>query len=409
MVLLSLLALGLCSGAFVRHTLSPLQESLQLDLILSDGQIAVLQGPALAIPLAIGAIPLGLIADRYSRRRLVLLATLLNLAATLLTAAATDFMTLIVARGMAGLGIAGLFVAAFSMISDLFSPTERGRATTVLSVGEVAGAPAAFALGGALLAMTGPASESWREAVLWMAIPLACFSTAAFLLREPPRVGTETVRPGLAEAWPTLWRCRAIVFPLLFARIMIFLADGAAVIWTAPVLSRKFDLPPDQIGGMIAAALLFSGVAGPLIGGALADYCQKHGGSRRAMVAMGMISLLSIPPAFFAVFPSPMLVGIGLGVFLTLGFMCGTLAMALTLVAVPGEVRGTFVALTVTVGSLTAVGLAPMIISTLSGVLGGPAALGSALALVGSVMSCAAAIIFMLASRTFPSETGDVG
>src|SRR5262245_38698972 len=75
---LSLLTLAALAGSYARITLGPLQETMRLALGLSDNHMAVLQGPALALPMVIAAIPLGLLIDRYSRVRLLFVLTALS-------------------------------------------------------------------------------------------------------------------------------------------------------------------------------------------------------------------------------------------------------------------------------------------------------------------------------------------
>ena len=68
---LLLLSLALFSSNYARTALNPLQEQMHHALSLTDSQIAVLQGPALVLPLVLAALPMGILADRCSKARLV--------------------------------------------------------------------------------------------------------------------------------------------------------------------------------------------------------------------------------------------------------------------------------------------------------------------------------------------------
>ncbi len=70
---MALLGLAVTAGTYARTLLGPLQEALGASLDLSDNQLALLQGPALALPLLVMSVPLGLLIDRRSRVRLLLL------------------------------------------------------------------------------------------------------------------------------------------------------------------------------------------------------------------------------------------------------------------------------------------------------------------------------------------------
>src|ERR1700679_3573697 len=95
-----LLTLAASAGTFARTAIGPLQETMRSALALSDNQLALLQGPALAVPLVIAAVPLGLIIDRYSRVRLLLIFTGLNMIGNILTAIAPNFASLFAARSL---------------------------------------------------------------------------------------------------------------------------------------------------------------------------------------------------------------------------------------------------------------------------------------------------------------------
>jgi hypothetical protein len=61
-----------------------------------------------------------------------------------------------------------------------------------------------------------------------------------------------------------------------------------------------------------------------------------------------------------------------------------------------------FVALQITAAALFCVGLAPLIVSGLSGALGGPEMIGQALAIVCGVTSALSAVVFASGRKHFP-------
>jgi hypothetical protein len=73
-------------------------------------------------------------------------------------------------------------------------------------------------------------------------------------------------------------------------------------------------------------------------------------------------------------------------------------------IVIPAELRSMLVALSITIGALFCYGLAPLIVSGLSGVLGGPVMIGTALAIVCAVTSLSGAVIFGLSRRSFPQQ-----
>lgn len=403
-VQLFLLAVIAWAATYARFVLAPLQETLRAHLFLSDNQTAWLQGPAIAVPMAIGAIPLGILIDRHSRARLLLVLAIVAVSGTLLTAYSPSLAILFAGRCMVGISLAGTLVAAYSMVGDLYQPAQRGRASMVVAMGEIGGAPAAFALGGALLAANGPISVSggWREAVLWMALPLAPVVLLTLALIEPPRTGVTRRNPPLREVWPLLRRYRGVILALLLARVMVWIADGAVLIWAAPTFTRRFSLPPEYVGAIMGTTLLVSGMLGPLVGGPLADFCQRAGGPRRTVLVLGVLALLSAPAALFPLAHTAVFGSFLLGWLLATGYIVGTAGITLATIVIPGELRGLFLAFTITGAALFFIGVAPLAVSGLSALLGGPNSIGEALAIVTTATSLSGAVVLTFGSRYFP-------
>jgi MFS family permease len=250
-------------------------------------------------------------------------------------------------------------------------------------------------------ATAGAGLSSWRWALLWMCAPLLAVVFLMLMLREPPRTGVRAKNTSVREVWPELWRYRAVIVPLLLARVMVWIADGAVLVWAAPNFARNFALSPDRIGAIMGTALLASGILGPVLGGPLADVCQRSGGPRRTMTAMCVVALLSVPAALFAIMPGATLASFMLVLFLTFGFTIGTAALALATIVIPGELRGLYVAVTVTVGATFSIGVAPLVVSGLSGALGGPEMIGQSLAIVCAATSVLGAVAFGFGRRYF--------
>jgi len=409
------LASAAWAGMYSRAVLGPLQETVKSSLLLSDNQMAILQGTAMAVPMVLGSIPLGIVADRVSRARMLIFFLALAIASFLLTAIAPRFSLLLPARCLAGLASVALMIAAFSLVSDLYAPAERGRASMVLVTGEILGSPAAFAFGGKVLVLVGSTVAlttyhwnlaDWRWAVLWMGVPLIPILCLLILLvREPARHEMVQARPRFLSMWSELWQYRRVVTSLLFARAMVWIADGAIFVWGAPLFARKFGLKPDRVGALMGLALLVSGVLGPALGGPLADFCQRRSGPRRAVKFMAATALIGVPAALFPFMPTAIWMCVLLAVFVTLGISILTAGVAVSIVVIPGELRGVYLGITYTAGALFFMGLAPLVVSELSGILGGERMIGPALAMVCATASLAGAAIFWSSAAYFPGAS----
>src|SRR5688500_3666272 len=91
---LLLLAAATWTSTYGRSVIGPLQEAARQSLSLSDNQMALVQGIAMALPMSLGAIPLGLLADRVSRARIIQVFVALALVSCVLSALASSFVLL---------------------------------------------------------------------------------------------------------------------------------------------------------------------------------------------------------------------------------------------------------------------------------------------------------------------------
>ena len=209
-----------------------------------------------------------------------------------------------------------------------------------LSAGSIAGMSTAFALGGTLLAMSAAADSGWRWAMSWLSVPLIPIILVMLGLREPPRRGTVIARPSNRQAFAELWRYREVAIPIALGGVVAMIGDGAAMIWAAPTLSRQFKIPPDRVGALVATVLLVSGLVGPLVGGVLADICQRTRGPRRTMAAAAGLTLLSVPLGLFAVATHVQWFTVLFTAFMTIGVALNVMMPALTTIVIPNELRG---------------------------------------------------------------------
>lgn len=155
----------------------------------------------------------------------------------------------------------------------------------------------------------------------------------------------------------------------------------------------------------MAILLLVSGVLGPLLGGAVADLCQRVGGPRLTTAALTGLTLISVPAGLFAVAPGEISTVASLLIFMTIGSAIGVIVTTLYTIIIPNEVRGLCLSSLWTTGALLGLGVAPMAVSVLSSTMGGPSKIGAALATVCVSSSALGAGAFALGRRHIPANT----
>jgi MFS family permease len=397
-----LLIIAAGAAVYARSAISPLQESMQMALALSDNQMAMLQGPVLALPLVIASIPLGFVVDRYSRVYLVFLLALANALGIVLTAFAANFATLLLARALIGLASTATFTATMSLLADLYAPDQRGRASMAILIGQFAGMAAAFALGGALIAKSGSEAGGWRWAMCWLAGPLVPILLLLLTMREPVRTGVRVQSPAAHETVAELWQYRKVIAPLMAGLVMAEIADGAALVWAAPALSRGLGLTSDRVGAIMSITVLVGGILGSLSGGFLADFCQRIGGPRLTIRMLSGVALCAVPAGLFAVAPGTLSASALLGTFMTVIGAILVTAVALFTIVIPNELRGLCLSVMTGVNVFFGVALAPLTVSLVSGQMGGSLMIGRALALVCVIAGLLGAAMFALGGRHFP-------
>ena len=134
-----------------RQIISILAEEIKADLGIGDAEIGFLYGTAFAIFYAVFGIPLGKLADVWNRKSLIAIGLSFWSLMTAASGFAKSYPMLAAFRFGVGVGEASATPAAFSMLSDYFSPRVRATVLAVYSSGIYIGAGVGLFLGGAVV------------------------------------------------------------------------------------------------------------------------------------------------------------------------------------------------------------------------------------------------------------------
>ncbi len=404
---LMILSLAMAAGFAMMGSFSMVQEAAKAEMGLSDFELSLVQGVSAAVPMLLFSIPIGLMVDRVNRLRLFMGLALLWTLGTLMTAMVQSVPMLFLARMLAAVGTTGALTAALSLAADLCVPEQRGRALLIPTLGKTLGQGAAVTLSGWLLGLF-LASQSgwfggataWRATHYTLAIVSLALSLPLLLLREPAR---REVSAGLHAPWRVvmaqLWARRAFLGPLFIGQVSVVMADAAAAIWAPPVLSRSYGIPPESFAGWMGVLVFGTGVAGTILGAGAADLGMKRAGPAGLMLGAVVAAALGIGGALFPVMPSVPLFGAMLGLLMLCGTVTGLVTSVALTVMLPNEVRGLAIGIFITIAGLIGFGIAPVLVTAISGMLGGEKHLGEGLAMVGAVVSFISVFAFWLAMR----------
>lgn len=182
-----LLMLIYINSFFTRQIIAVLGVDIREAFMLGNLQIGLLYGTAFSVIYAFAGIPMGRLADKTSRKWMIIAGLFVWSLMTLLSGFATSFLFLIIARLLVGLSQAMLSPAVYSYLADLFPADKRATVFSVYAGGIFIGVGLSFIAGG-----TVAQSYDWQTALIWAGIPgLLLVPVAAWLIREPARIMPE--------------------------------------------------------------------------------------------------------------------------------------------------------------------------------------------------------------------------
>nr|WP_246350731.1 MFS transporter [Sphingobium boeckii] len=280
-----------------RFVVSTLIEPIKIEFQLSDSAVGLLTGAALAIFYVAAGIPLGILADRANRKRMIAIALTSWSLLTALCGLTQNFWQLLFVRMAVGVGEAGGIPPSQSLLADKFQPRMRAFAMSLFSIGAAAGAAIGASLGGYLVDAYG-----WR--VVLYAFGLAGLPLALLLaitVKEPLR-GRLDSRPvakmaSMGETFRFVLGQKALLHILAGATVLTYWGWGM-VWWTPAFLLRSHHISLSDSGQMLG---LMHGVGG--IGATLVTaYLMKQLAYRDARFQTWFIALATLLPTVPSIF-----------------------------------------------------------------------------------------------------------
>ena len=320
-----------------RQMLSTMREAMQIDI--AELESAVNFGRLMAIFLWIyGCISpfAGAIADRISRKWLIIGSLAVWSGVTLAMGFCTTYSQIYVLRAIMGISEALYIPAGLSLIADYFTGSSRSLAVGIHMTGLYLGQ----AVGG--FGATIAAAFSWQQTFLCFGIVGVAYAALLCILLEDRRserlnnevednaameasdsaVGAATAQKPAAEP---LWKSFALIFSnISFWTILFFFATSSLPGWSTknwlPTLfAESLGIPMSQAGPLSTITIAVSSFFGVLIGGSLSDrWVRKNLRGRIYTSAIGLA--LMIPALVFIGLGSGLVSAIGAGVCFGVGY-----------------------------------------------------------------------------------------
>ena len=310
-----------------RQMLSTMQDAMKFDIV--ELQKAEAFGALMAVFLWIYGIVspfAGVVADRVSRKKLVVGSLFVWSAVTYLMGYASDFTQLYWLRALMGVSEALYIPSALSLIADWHEGKSRSLAIGIHMTGLYVGQ----AVGG--FGATIAATFSWHSTFYWFGIIGIAYSVVlALLLHDKPKAAAAVAAspdPATLMKKESVWRGLSVVLSTwAFWVILIYFAvpslpGWATKNWLPTLFEKNLGLDMALAGPMSTITIAASSFVGVLLGGVMSDKWvlrNIRGRIYTSAIGLGMtipaLILLGFGHSVVAVVGAGMLFGIGFGMF----------------------------------------------------------------------------------------------
>jgi predicted MFS family arabinose efflux permease len=243
---------------------------LKAQWTLSDGQLGGLVS-VVSIMVALGTIPLSLLADRWSRVKSIFLMALVWSIATIACAFAQNYGHLLIARSIVGLGEAAYGSAGVALLATMFPARMRSTVLGAFLAAGLVGSVLGVVLGGIISTHWG-----WQAGFGAVGVPgLLLAILFIVVVRDYKTVALPTQR----SHRPTSMAAGAIASELLRPRTALITCIGAGLqlvmvsttwAWMPSYFNRFYGLAPDQAGVKTGLVVLVGGI-GAVVWSVVAD------------------------------------------------------------------------------------------------------------------------------------------
>jgi MFS family permease len=272
-----------------RYILSGAVEPIQHEFHATDEQMGALSTAFFFIYMF--AAPLtGWLGDRYRRKPLIIAGATLWSLATLAAVWIRSYETFFARQALVGIGEATFGIFGPAVLSDLYPERERNRILSMFYVAIPVGAALGWIAGGQIGSHWG-----WRAPFLVCALPgFVVAALYGLIAIEPERGATDRTAPNVNRTTVLGILKNPAFLTATFGLAMLTFAMGGISFWVPEFLRRSAGLSMGNASLAVGAITVIDGIAGTLIGGALAQRWLRK--DHRALYLLSAWSvLLTIP------------------------------------------------------------------------------------------------------------------
>ncbi len=424
---LTLLFIAYIFSFIDRQILALLVGPIREDFGITDFQFSLLQGAAFALLYSIAGLPLGRLADRYSRRLIISGSVFFWSLVTMACGLTQNFSQLFIARMGVGAGEAGLAPPAYSMILDSFRPSHVGYAMSFYKLGVHVGGGLALVIGGILfdyfdrlgivqIPLIGGV-KPWQATMICVGAPGLALSLLLLSIREPSR--KDVLEPTalnngqlpISAVFRFIWQRKRVYLSLFLGSSMMAMAGYGNAAWYPEFLYRNYGLSKSAAGTYYGTVILTAGSLGVMLGAWFANRLKQRGFTDAYVRTIFITALLATAPAVYA----PLAGSVQLTLFILWpavllgGSYMGVLAVSLVVIS-PNQIRGQLTAIYIFVTNILGMAVGTSVLAAFTDfVYQGDHLLHYSIATVNVLFYPAAGLLFwycLPAYRNSVAETG---
>ncbi|HEY6967783.1 MAG TPA: MFS transporter [Candidatus Angelobacter sp.] len=283
-----------------RQVAGAIAEPVRKEFSLTDTQLGLINF-WFTVLYGIVGLPLGRLADKTSRKKLLSAGVVVWAALTAYNKWVFSYPMLVIARLGVGVGEATCAPTATSWIGDLFPSERRAKPLALFMLG--------VPVGGALsLFFSGPIAHryGWRAAMMLAAAPALVLVPMLLALKEPPRGAADrhaSMPAGsLSDTLSQILRIPTFWWIALSGALVNFNLYAVGTFLPA-FFGRIHRMNVAQAGIQTGIVYAIGGVLGGVVAGVLGDRIVRRSASGR-MMAAAITALLSAPLSYFGIHQS---------------------------------------------------------------------------------------------------------
>jgi len=265
----------------LRSVIGPMTPALKSSLGLSDTEIGWLMSVVL-IGVAIFALPLSFVIDRWRRSRMVSLISVVWSVASIFSGFAVNFGQLLATRTFVGIGEAGFVSGGMALIVGMVRKARRAFVTGIWAAAIPLGSALGFLVGGWVTKNWG-----WQAAFWAVAAPGVLFGILAWFMPDY-KIHKDTLdkagggKGGIGTTLRDMLRIRTL--PVLYISIALGMSlQQGSVPWVPVLLNRSMGID-NAVAATLSSGIAMLAVISMPLGGWVADRVSRHNPRNKVLV-----------------------------------------------------------------------------------------------------------------------------